>query len=220
MESTKTVYIELRSLGFRYSKHGKFLFRGLNCKFQKGFLHAILGPSGVGKTTLLRLLSDEILPTEGEVIKEGLGRQNLGVVYQGLHLFPHLTVLENLTLAPRKVLRMHKNHAEVEALRLLQQFDLHGLSHRMPAKISGGQAQRVAIARALMLQPEFILFDEPTASLDTDRVKVFADTLLDLTKLDVGCIVVTHDQRLVSQIEIKNYSKAVENFLPHTGIPA
>ena len=162
---------------------------------------AILGESGSGKTTLLNCIGRFLHPQKGRILADGADiatvdevafRHLVGVVFQRLHLFPHLSVLENLMLAPIQVLNQREADTQAEALAMLERLSIAELSEAYPANISGGQAQRVAIARSLMLKPEYLLLDEPTAALDVQTTEDFVHWLLDLMS-DTTFVVVTHD---------------------------
>jgi len=162
---------------------------------------AILGESGSGKTTLLNCIGRFLHPQKGRILADGADiatvnevafRHLVGVVFQRLHLFPHLSVLENLMLAPIQVLNQREADTQAEALAMLERLSIAELSEAYPANISGGQAQRVAIARSLMLKPEYLLLDEPTAALDVQTTGDFVQWLLELMS-DTTFVVVTHD---------------------------
>jgi len=170
-------------------------------------IFAILGTSGAGKTTLLQCLGRFLQPTSGTIELNGKNIQNipmrefrrqLGIVFQQLHLFPHLTILENLTLAPIKVYGLSKADAESKARAALEQLGIKQLENSYPSAISGGQAQRVAIARALVLEPDYLLLDEPTSALDINTTREFAEWLVSL-KAKTTFIIVTHDLPFAKQ---------------------
>lgn len=162
---------------------------------------AILGTSGAGKTTLLQCLGRFLAPTSGEILLDGQDtrrlplrefRRRLGIVFQQLHLFPHLTIMENMTLAPTVVYKMQEAEATERAQETLRQLGIENLADSYPAAISGGQAQRAAIGRALILEPEYLLLDEPTSALDINTTREFAAWLREL-KSRTTFIIVTHD---------------------------
>lgn len=164
-------------------------------------IFAILGESGAGKTTLLQCLGRFLEPSSGAIELNGRNvggiplrefRRMVGIVFQQLHLFPHLTILENLTLAPTRVHGIAAPEADAKARAALAQLGIGELAGSYPSQISGGQAQRAAIARALVLEPEYLLLDEPTSALDVNTTREFADWLLSL-KSRTTFVVVTHD---------------------------
>jgi polar amino acid transport system ATP-binding protein len=164
-------------------------------------IFAILGESGSGKTTLLRLLGRFLEPQTGSItydgtdirdIPEHVFRNKLGIVFQQLHLFPHLTVRENMTLALKKVMKKSAEDADSEALTMLERLSISNLADTYPGQISGGQAQRAAIARGLVLSPEYMLLDEPTSALDANTTDDFAEWLIELRD-KTNFIIVTHD---------------------------
>lgn len=193
--------IVLDQVSFRYRDTSPNVFSQLSLTFEEGKLYAITGESGAGKSTLLKLLCLEVKPSSGKLSFEGISWKDLGVVYQGLHLFPHKTVLENLTLAPLKAHGWKQDVAEKAAQKWLTLFDLQDIEKSYPSEISGGQAQRVAICRALMLNPRFLLLDEPTASLDARRIQSFEVVLKQLISLKIGIIIVSHDLGFLSRLQ-------------------
>lgn len=192
--------IEVAGLRYIYP-NGTVALDGIDLELAAGGIRAILGRSGSGKTTLLRCLGRFLVPQAGTITLEGraLGslperelRQTLGLVFQDLNLFRHLNVLENLTLAPIHVLQMPPSEARDRAMEALERFDIAELAASYPAQISGGQAQRAAIARALLLQPRYLLLDEPTAALDVQTGREFGRWLVSLRDVTTF-ILVTHD---------------------------
>jgi len=180
------------------------VLRGVNLTVEKGQVIVIIGPSGGGKSSLLRTVnvlqpvqSGRIL-LEGEDIATGRQdvnaiRQRVGMVFQQYHLFPHLTVLRNLTLAPRRVLKETREQAEARALELLRKVGLSERANHYPEQLSGGQQQRVAIARALMMKPHLMLFDEVTSALDPELVGEVLNVMKDLARDGMTMLVVTHE---------------------------
>ena len=169
---------------------------------------AIVGPSGSGKTTLLQCLARFLTPGQGTMEIDGIPtssmseaqfRSKMGVVFQNLNLFPHLNVLDNLTLAPVKVAGVDKEEAEREAMEMLERVGVSNQARSYPSQLSGGQAQRVAIARALVLKPDFILLDEPTSALDINTTNSLAELLEDLHG-STNFIIVTHDIPFVRKV--------------------
>lgn len=185
---------------------GKFhALKDINLKIDKGETVVLIGPSGSGKSTLLRCINGLERITEGTLKIDGVDlygkdtklneiRSNIGMVFQHFELYPHKTVLENITLAPIKVLKKSKKEAEQEALDLLEQVGLQDKKNSHPSQLSGGQKQRVAIARALAMKPRIMLFDEPTSALDPEMVGEVLDVMKLIAKRsDVTMIVVTHE---------------------------
>ena len=193
--------IEVKNLNFRYSGNKKQTLKDISLKLPQEHFFAILGQSGSGKTTLLNCLAKFLKPSSGSITIDGKNiysmnrmefRIKLGVVFQKLNLFPHLTVTENLILAPTRVLGRDREKTLKDAKEMMKRLSIIELAERYPVQISGGQAQRVAIARALMLQPEYMLLDEPTSALDAQTTEEFAEWLNELQ--DETCfIIVTHD---------------------------
>ncbi len=192
--------IHVENVHFTYPGGTKAL-DNVSMMVEPGGIRAILGRSGSGKTTLLMCLSRFLEPQSGSISIDGRGlvsldevelRQSVGTVFQNLHLFPHLTVLENLTLAPVRVLEVPENKAKEQARDALERFGIGGLADAYPASISGGQAQRAAIARGLLLEPRYLLLDEPTSALDVQTSREFAQWLRTLREATTF-IIVTHD---------------------------
>ena len=192
--------IRVEDVRYAYNT-GTEALRGLNVEFPRGTISAVLGESGSGKTTLLMCLGQFLRPTEGRItfddrdifdIPEPEYRRTLGIVFQDLYLFPHMTVLENMTLAPMKVLAYSRDRAEQTARAMLERLGIGEIAESYPAQISGGQGQRAAIARGLMLQPEYMLLDEPTSALDANTTDEFAAWLRELRD-QTNFIIVTHD---------------------------
>jgi arginine/lysine/histidine transport system ATP-binding protein len=184
---------------------------GISTEIAKGEVVSIIGPSGSGKSTFLRCLNVLEKPTSGQVFIEGHDltnsktpihkmRQQIGMVFQHFHLFPHLTVLENLTYAPMKAKGVKKQVAEEQARKLLKKVGLSEKESAYPSSLSGGQKQRVAIARALAMEPELMLFDEPTSALDPEMVKEVLDVMKDLAKSGMTMVVVTHEMGFAREV--------------------
>lgn len=183
----------------------------ISTTIKEGEVVAIIGPSGSGKSTFLRCLNLLEEPTSGEIIFEGksivnnksdinLLRQKMGMVFQQFNLFPHLTVLENITIAPVKVKKMQQNEAESIALNLLKRIGLEDKANCYPQTLSGGQKQRIAIARALAMSPDVLLFDEPTSALDPEMVGEVLDVMKGLAKEGMTMIVVTHEMGFAKEV--------------------
>lgn len=195
--------IEIRNL--RKSFGSLEVLRDINLSVAEGEVVSVIGPSGSGKSTLLRCLNDLESPAGGEIIFEGINlvnnhtpqanqaRQLMGMVFQQFNLFPHLTVLDNLTLAPMKVKNVSRKEAEDRAMALLTTVGLPEKCKAYPAQLSGGQQQRVAIARALCMQPELMLFDEPTSALDPEMVGEVLDVIKNLVREGMTMMIVTHE---------------------------
>lgn len=185
--------------------YGEFhVLKDINLQVSKGEVIVICGPSGSGKSTLIRCMNGLELFQEGSLKVKGQEtnssltnmaevRRSVGMVFQQFNLFPHLSVLGNLTLAPLKVLKKSKVEAEGTARKFLKLVQIEEQIDKYPAQLSGGQAQRVAIARALCMNPEVLLFDEPTSALDPEMIKEVLDVMLDLAKSGVTMICVTHE---------------------------
>ena len=177
----------------------------------RGEVVAIIGPSGSGKSTLLRSLNLLEQPTSGEILFDGvnladksvdinLHRQKMGMVFQHFNLFPHMTILKNMTLAPMKLLHRSQAEAEKKAMDLLTRVGLADRAGSYPSQLSGGQKQRVAIVRALMMEPEVMLFDEPTSALDPEMVGEVLEVMRDLAKDGMTMVVVTHEMGFAKEV--------------------
>jgi len=170
----------------------------------------IIGPSGSGKSTLIRTINRLEDFQEGEVVVDGLSvkddralreiRREVGMVFQQFNLFPHMTVLENVTLAPMRVRRWPREKAEKKALELLERVGILDQARKYPAQLSGGQQQRVAIARALAMEPKIMLFDEPTSALDPEMVGEVLDVMRDLAQGGMTMVVVTHEMGFAREV--------------------
>ncbi len=169
-----------------------------------GEVVVIIGPSGSGKSTLLRMVNGLETAQSGSILIDGVDimspntdirqiREEVGMVFQSFNLFPHLTVLDNITLAPIKVKKMSKNDAEIKAMELLKKVGLEDKAGQKPGQLSGGQQQRVAIVRALAMDPKAMLFDEPTSALDPEMIKEVLDVMLNLAKSGMTMLLVTHE---------------------------
>ena len=180
--------------------------KGIDISVRKGEIIVILGPSGSGKSTFIRTLNRLQPHSAGTVVIDGITvdddttvadmkyvRAEIGFVFQQFNLFPHLTIMENITLAPMKVKGIPKREAEDQAMVLLERVGIPEQAYKYPSALSGGQQQRVAIARALAMDPKIMLFDEPTSALDPEMIKEVLDVMIDLAKEDVTMIVVTHE---------------------------
>ena len=184
---------------------------GINLTINEGEVVVIIGPSGSGKSTMLRCLNLLEIPTEGEIIFEGenlLGkktnidkhRQKMGMVFQHFNLFPHMTVMKNMTIAPTKLKIKNKEEAEAKAKELLEVVNLADRAEAYPKQLSGGQKQRIAIARALCMDPEVMLFDEPTSALDPEMVGEVLSVMKDLARRGMTMAVVTHEMAFAREV--------------------
>ena len=184
---------------------------GVSTDIRKGEVVVVIGPSGSGKSTFLRCLNLLEVPTSGQILFGGvditdkrcninLHRQKMGMVFQHFNLFPHMTILRNMTLAPVKLLHKPREEAEAQALKLLQRVGLGGRGNAYPAQLSGGQKQRVAIVRALMMEPEVMLFDEPTSALDPEMVGEVLEVMKELAEDGMTMVVVTHEMGFAREV--------------------
>ena len=184
---------------------------GISVQIQKGEVVVIIGPSGSGKSTFLRSLTLLEEPTSGQVLFEGVDitdpkvnvdkhRQHMGMVFQHFNLFPHMTILKNLTLAPMKLKKMSQANAEARAMELLRRVGLEDRADSYPSQLSGGQKQRVAIVRALAMDPEVMLFDEPTSALDPEMVGEVLAVMKELAAEGMSMVVVTHEMGFAKEV--------------------
>ena len=196
--------IQVHGLKKHYNKGVIKALDGVDIEIKRGEVVVVIGPSGSGKSTLLRSLNMMETPTAGEILVDGvdinarkvninLHRQKMGMVFQHFNLFPHMTILKNMTIAPMKLKKMPKAEAEAKALELLERVGLGDRAGAYPSQLSGGQKQRVAIVRALCMDPEVMLFDEPTSALDPEMVGEVLDVMQDLAKGGMTMVVVTHE---------------------------
>ena len=187
--------------------------KGIDIKVKRGEIIVILVPSGSGKSTFIRTLNrlqphnggtieiDGITMDEDTTVKDlKYVRSEIGFVFQQFNLFPHLTIMENITLAPMKVKGMSKREAEAKAEELLERVGIPEQAYKYPSGLSGGQQQRVSIARALAMDPKIMLFDEPTSALDPEMIKEVLDVMVDLAKRDITMIVVTHEMGFAKEV--------------------
>ena len=184
---------------------------GVSVDIKKGDVAVVIGPSGSGKSTFLRCLNLLEVPTGGQILFNGvditdkscninLHRQKMGMVFQHFNLFPHMTILRNMTLAPVKLLHKSQEEADAQALKLLQRVGLGDRGNAYPAQLSGGQKQRVAIVRALMMEPEVMLFDEPTSALDPEMVGEVLEVMKELAHDGMTMVVVTHEMGFAREV--------------------
>ena len=193
------------------SFEGVEVLRGINIEINKGDVLCVIGPSGSGKSTFLRCLNLLEKPSAGHIYFHGedltdpkldidAHRQKMGMVFQQFNLFPHMTILDNLTCAPVMVLKMDKKEAEERAMRLLARVGLADRADSYPSQLSGGQKQRVAIVRALCMEPEVMLFDEPTSALDPEMVGEVLDVMKELAHDGMTMVVVTHEMGFAREV--------------------
>ena len=196
----------------KYYKGGEIkALDGVNADIHRGKVVVVIGPSGSGKSTFLRCLNLLEIPTGGTIRLDGtditdpkndinLYRQKMGMVFQHFNLFPHMTILKNMTLAPVKLLHRSQAEAEKKAMDLLTRVGLADRANSYPSQLSGGQKQRVAIVRALMMEPEVMLFDEPTSALDPEMVGEVLEVMRDLAKDGMTMVVVTHEMGFAKEV--------------------
>ena len=200
--------IELKDVRKSFGKNE--VLKGINLRIEKGEVVVIIGPSGSGKSTVLRTMNYLEAPTSGHVIVDGMDlsdknklneiRTEVGMVFQNFNLFPHMTVLDNLTLDQIKVRKTDKKEAEQVAMKLLERVGLSDKAHMYPDSLSGGQKQRVAIARALAMKPKVMLFDEPTSALDPEMVREVLDVMKSLADEGMTMVIVTHEMGFAKEV--------------------
>lgn len=209
MSTNKECLIEVNNLEKHYGT--LHALDGINAKIYKGEVVVIIGPSGSGKSTLLRSLNLLEHPTSGEIIFEGVNmldksidinvhRQKMGMVFQHFNLFPHMTIMKNITVAPMKLLKLSKEEAEKNATELLKRVGLEDRASAYPSQLSGGQKQRIAIVRALCMKPDVMLFDEPTSALDPEMVGEVLEVMKTLAKEGMTMVVVTHEMGFAKEV--------------------
>lgn len=187
------------------------VLKGINLNIEKGQVVTLIGPSGSGKSTILRCINLLEKPTKGQVFIDGTDitvpkadiqavRKNIGMVFQHFNLFPHMTVMENMTYAPVKVNKILKDKAAENALELLKLVGLVEKADAYPGKLSGGQKQRIAIARALAMEPQIMLFDEPTSALDPEMVKEVLEVIKNLAHTGITMALVTHEMGFAREV--------------------
>ena len=203
--------IQVKDLKKYYHKGAIKALDGVTVDIEKGDVAVVIGPSGGGKSTFLRSLNLLETPTSGSIIFDGeditgkkvdlpLHRQKMGMVFQHFNLFPHKTILENLTLAPMKVKHISEAEAKAKAMALLERVGLADRAGAYPAQLSGGQKQRVAIVRALCMEPEVMLFDEPTSALDPEMVGEVLEVMKELAQDGMTMVVVTHEMGFAREV--------------------
>ena len=209
MNANETI-ISVKELRKHY-EGGVHALDGVDMDVTRGEVVVIIGPSGSGKSTLLRSLNLLEVPTSGQILVGGvdlmdkktninLHRQKMGMVFQHFNLFPHMTVLKNMTLAPTKLLKKSKAEAEKKAMELLHTVGLADRANAYPSQLSGGQKQRIAIVRALCMEPEVLLFDEPTSALDPEMVGEVLEVMKDLARKGMTMLVVTHEMGFAREV--------------------
>ena len=219
--ATNDKLIQVKNLKKYYNKGALHALDDVSIDINKGDVMVVIGPSGSGKSTMLRSLNLLEVPTEGEIIFHGiditkksfinkagkrekvdinLHRQKMGMVFQHFNLFPHKTIIDNMILAPVKVLGMDKNEAREKAQKLLERVGLGDRAEAYPIQLSGGQKQRVAIVRALMMEPEVMLFDEPTSALDPEMVGEVLEVMKELARDGMTMVVVTHEMGFAREV--------------------
>lgn len=223
------IIIRVEHLKKYYNDHTIHALDDVSIEIDKGEVVCIIGPSGSGKSTLLRSLNLLEMPTDGHIFVDGiditdpkidinLHRQKMGMVFQHFNLFPNMTVLGNMTIAPEKVLKESKLEVAERARQLLERVNLSDRADAYPDQLSGGQKQRIAIVRALMMRPEIMLFDEPTSALDPEMVGEVLDVMKDLAKEGMTMAVVTHEmgfaREVAERIVFMDAGKIVESGSP------
>ena len=212
--SDKNIIIEAKGVQKYFSSRvsGKIkALDGVSAQIREGEVVVIVGPSGSGKSTFLRCMNLLEVPTGGQILFKGtditdkkvninIHRQKMGMVFQHFNLFPHMTVLENMTLAPVHLLKKSKEEAEAKAMQLLSRVGLADRANAYPSQLSGGQKQRVAIVRALCMNPQVMLFDEPTSALDPEMVGEVLDVMKELAREGMTMVVVTHEMGFAREV--------------------
>ena len=211
MSDKNEVLIRVKGLKVYYKDGAIKALDGVDAEIRRGEVVVIIGPSGSGKSTLLRSLNLLETPTEGTIEFDGvnitdpkvdinLHRRKMGMVFQHFNLFPHMTILRNMTLAPTKLLKKSKADAEEKAMELLRRVGLADRAGAYPSQLSGGQKQRIAIVRALCMEPDVMLFDEPTSALDPEMVGEVLDVMKELAKSGMTMVVVTHEMGFAREV--------------------
>ena len=205
------ILIEVKGLQKHFGSGSIHALDGVSAGIRRGEVVVVIGPSGSGKSTFLRCLNLLERPTGGSVVFDGtditdpkvnidLHRQKMGMVFQHFNLFPHMTILENMTLAPIKLLKKDKAEAEAKAMALLDRVGLRDRAAAYPSQLSGGQKQRIAIVRALCMEPEVMLFDEPTSALDPEMGGEVLEVMKDLAHEGMTMVVVTHEMGFAREV--------------------
>ena len=209
MNANTQSLIQVQNLGKSFGKLK--VLEGINVDIHQGDVVFVVGPSGSGKSTFLRCLNKLEEPTEGKIFFEGVDildsktnidkhRQKMGMVFQQFNLFPHMTILKNMTLAPMKLQKKSQEEAEKTAMDLLKRVGLDDRARAYPSQLSGGQKQRIAIVRALCMKPDVMLFDEPTSALDPEMVGEVLNVMRDLAEEKMTMVVVTHEMGFAREV--------------------
>ena len=205
------ILISVRDLKKSFNKGSFYALNGVNADIKRGEVVVVIGPSGSGKSTFLRCLNLLEMPTDGTVtfdnvnitdpsVNINIHRQRMGMVFQHFNLFPHMTILGNMTIAPMKLLHKSREEAEKKAMQLLERVGLADRANAYPSQLSGGQKQRIAIVRALCMEPEVMLFDEPTSALDPEMVGEVLDVMKQLAREGMTMVVVTHEMGFAREV--------------------
>ena len=205
------VIISVRGLTKHFNGGELKALRGVDTDIHRGEVLVVIGPSGSGKSTFLRCLNLLEMPTDGVITFEGVDitdpnvninihRQKMGMVFQHFNLFPHMTVLKNMTIAPIQLLKKSKEEAEQKAMTLLERVNLRDRANAYPSQLSGGQKQRIAIVRALCMEPQVMLFDEPTSALDPEMVGEVLDVMKELARSGMTMVCVTHEMGFAREV--------------------
>ena len=208
---TTDIIISVKGLQKHFDEGKLKALRGVDADIKRGEVVVVIGPSGSGKSTFLRCLNLLETPTAGTVTVEGTDitnpkvninrhREKMGMVFQHFNLFPHMTILRNMTLAPMKILKKTKAEAEAKAMELLKRVGLAERANAYPSQLSGGQKQRIAIVRALCMEPQVMLFDEPTSALDPEMVGEVLDVMKQLAQEGMTMVVVTHEMGFAREV--------------------
>ena len=207
----RDVIISVRGLEKHFGGGDIKALNGVDTDIHKGEVLVVIGPSGSGKSTFLRCLNLLEMPTRGTITFEGtditdpkvninIHRQKMGMVFQHFNLFPHMTVLKNMTIAPIQLLKKSREEAEGKAMALLERVNLADRADAYPSQLSGGQKQRIAIVRALCMEPEVMLFDEPTSALDPEMVGEVLDVMKELARSGMTMVCVTHEMGFAREV--------------------
>ena len=208
---TTDIIISVKGLEKHFDEGKLKALQGIDCDIKRGEVVVVIGPSGSGKSTFLRCLNLLEQPSAGTITVDGADitdprtninkhREKMGMVFQHFNLFPHMTILKNMTLAPMKLLKKSKADAEAKAMNLLQRVGLTDRANAYPSQLSGGQKQRIAIVRALCMEPQVMLFDEPTSALDPEMVGEVLDVMKQLAVDGMTMVVVTHEMGFAREV--------------------
>ena len=208
---TNDVIISVKDLKKHYKNGTVKALNGVSADINKGDVMVVVGPSGSGKSTFLRCLNLLEVPTKGQILFDGVDitdknndinvhRQKMGMVFQHFNLFPHMNIIDNMTLAPVTLKKMPKGEAEAKAIKLLERVSLMDKAYSYPQQLSGGQKQRIAIVRALMMEPEIMLFDEPTSALDPEMIGEVLEVMKELADNGMTMVVVTHEMGFAREV--------------------